>query len=518
MVTSVFNEPTVDFHLNLNEKQFHIPNELLKRNLKQCQRLIDKEVASLNQGFAELDAMIKNPSGDAESIEKLNDMIIKIEKFERKISKKVNVELQLLQRIEARIKYYKELDDIKKANDQPRLIAWYQSYTTLLIGDYLARNGNFHEVPDDPNDCSPPPARLKRKLSSASSQVTNATSVNDNEHIHMNPGVEYLKQQGLDLLVDYDILLTTNKISKQLTVEHELGPLLDWIKENSAYLKSIASTLEFEARFQEYIEYVKIENYAKAIACFQTHLVKFIHANPVELTLAAGLLVFIKTCKSNMSSLAPNPKPDEVAKRQSLLKAKDDCWSFFFLKLPKSSKKNVSNGYEGRPDSFTNTMDIKRYMVLLDDKRWEKLNEMFLKAYYSMYGISYHDPLLIYLSLGISSLKTKDCLHQRQSSSSSDSKLSHYLNSEVLRNNCPVCSSEFAPIAEKLPHAHQVQSRLFENPVMLPSGNVYDSEKLRQLALTLRKRNLAKLEPDEVLDPTTGQTYKFSDFVTMFPT
>ncbi|AET38808.1 glucose-induced degradation complex subunit FYV10 Ecym_3317 [Eremothecium cymbalariae DBVPG len=516
---SIMNEPTVDFHLKLNEQQFHIPSELLKRNLKQCQRLIDKESAALQKNFSELDDLISNPNNDASSIAKLNDIILGIEKLERKLSKRVNVELQLLQRIQARIKYYKDLDDIKKSKESNRLIEWYQLYTNLLIGDYLTRNGNSYEGADDIScGSTPPPARLKRKLSSASSQLTNATTTNEHERPIVNPGVEYLKQQGLDLLLDYDILLTTNRISKQLTINHELGPLLDWIKENNTYLKNTSSTLEFEARFQEYIEYVKVEDYTRAIVCFQKYLVKFLYLNPVDLQLAAGLLVFIKTCKSNMSSYIPTPNADDLMKQQSVLQAKEDCWSFFFLQLPNSSKKNTKTDINVKANSLTNTLDIKRYMELLDDKRWDRLNEMFLKAYYSMYGISYHDPLLIYLSLGISSLKTKDCLHEQKAFVSPDSGLSHYLSTEVLRNNCPVCSSEFAPIAEKLPYAHQVQSRLFENPVMLPSGNVYDAEKLKTLAQTLRKRNLVVLNEDEILDPIAGNTYTLNEFITMYPT
>ncbi|AGO11564.1 AaceriADL222Wp [[Ashbya] aceris (nom. inval.)] len=515
---SVMNEPTVDFHLKLNEQQFHIPNELLKRNLKQCQKLIDKEATALERSFEELDGLVRDPQNDESSLALLNEIIQKVERLERKLTKRVNVELQLLQRIDARIQYYQQLDQIKQSGDRNRLLAWYQSYTNLLISDYLTRNSMYEG--DDDISCSstPPPARLKRKLSSASSQLTTATSNNDPDRSHVNPGVEYLKQQGLELLLDYDILLTTNRISKQLTINHELGPLLDWIKENATYLKHTSSMLEFEARFQEYIEYVKVEDYSKAITCFQTHLVKFLYSNPLDLQQAAGLLVFIKACKSNISSYVPTPSHEDIVKQQTLLQSKEDFWSFFFLKLPKSSKKDHKTDIEIKNNELATSVDIKRYMELLDDKRWEKLNEMFLKAYYSMYGISYHDPLLIYLSLGISSLKTKDCLHERRAFVSPNNELSEFLSSEVLRNTCPVCSPEFAPIAEKLPYAHQVQSRLFENPVMLPSGNVYDAEKLKALAQTLRKRKLVVMGEDEVLDPIAGHTYALTDFITMYPT
>lgn len=92
------------------------------------------------------------------------------------------------------------------------------------------------------------------------------------------------------------------------------------------------------------------------------------------------------------------------------------------------------------------------------------------------------------------------------------------MQKDVLGTTCPVCSEEFAPIAKDLPYAHHIQSKLFENPVMLPNGNIYDAKKLKALALNLNRSNLADLQEFEVVDPIDKKKYPETDFIKMYPT
>ncbi|SCU90918.1 LAMI_0E04082g1_1 [Lachancea mirantina] len=511
---SQLNEPSVDFHLKLNEQSFHIPNELLKKNVRQVNKLVELEAKKLNTLFTELDS-IMSTHDNASSLGKLNEIIKAVEVLERKLEKRVAFEVELLNRIECRINYFKELDDLKNAEDADGLIMWYQRYTNLLVGDYLTRNGILYdaELQDKKEEAQQQPGkennRQKRRLSSPASSSPPP-----------NSGVQFLKQQNLENLLDYDILLTANKISKSLTNKHALSPLFSWIKENHSYLESKSSNLEFETRFQEYIELVKVQDYKNAIKCFQTHLVKFSDSNFEELKLASGLLVFIKNCLLTIPKKAKMDASTQGDKEVSKPRTREGFFSFFFKhQPPRSSGSSFAVTLEDlKKKEFSNNVELDRYSRVLDDSRWTSLKDIFLYEYFSMYGISHHDPLLIYLSLGISTLKTKACLQHPNTENSDNLQMDLFLNKEVVHTSCPVCSDEFSPIARDLPFSHHIQSSLFENPVMLPNGNIYDSRKLKALASTLNDKNLCQLNENQIMDPIDKKIYACSDFITMYPT
>lgn len=500
---SLIHEPSTDFHLKLNEQLFHIPHELLRKNVRQVHKLIERESALLQSSFEEVDQALQSGTLDQDklALTKLNEIIRKVDQLERKLSRRVDEELKLLERIDSRLRFFQELQDAKVSQDVSKLTDWYQKYTNVLIADYLIRNDQVH-----------------------------TSSLQDGEESFLlqegklwNPGVTYLKQQELDSLLDYDIMLSANRISKSLTVDHNLEPLLHWIGENKVFLKKNRSFLEFEARLQDYVELLKAGDYKNAISRFQSFLLPFVESNYADLKLASGLLVFINSCRQEVAApiedtIDPQIISNDERKPETSLRSKDDIYGYFF-------RRKVAKKPPTRPTfdkaiftQYNKNADFARYTELLDQRRWSTLNELFTKEYYSMYGISHNEPLLMYLSLGISTLKTKECLHHEEFSSSDNPAMDDFLKNDVLGSKCPVCSKEFAPIAKDLPYAHHTQSKLFENPVMLPNGNIYDAKKLKALAAKLNRANLANLKDSEVMDPIDKKRYSESDFITMYPT
>lgn len=235
---SLINEPTVDFHLKLNEQSFHIPNELLKKNVRLVNKLIERETKKLQLLFKELDVLLI-ANEDKSGVIKLNEIIRTVEVFEKKLHKRVDIECELLQRIQYRINYYQSLDRLKQGGDRDGLIAWYQKYTNLLIGDYLTRNGACYdkELKEEEQQTSTWSSMsssgtdvtmnddhsIKSKLKSgsiSSAEVSKQGLYGLKVEQKFNAGVEFLKQQKLENLLDYDILLAANKISKSLSLIH----------------------------------------------------------------------------------------------------------------------------------------------------------------------------------------------------------------------------------------------------------------------------------------------------------
>lgn len=464
------NEPNVDFHLKLNQQQFNIPSELLKRNWDKFNNLYTSYSVELQGQFATLNTLLEDPNKDEQSIEKLNDIINTVNILQKRLSQLHDNELTILERIEKRVEYFKQFERFKYDSNTDKLLKWYRSYTDLLIADYLVRHGS--------------------------------NSIDHKNKIASNSGIEFIKTRGLEDLIDYEVLIEANQISMELIENKNLRPLLEWIENNSAHLTEKGSHLQFQALLQEYIELVRCSDYKAAIRCFQTHLAHFANIYPKELKLAAGILAFFKSCLNN-------GRDDEVTNEQKLFHAYFRKQMYRPHPLSSISSSNVVHNAE-----------LCRYGPLLDHERWESLNKMFLHEFYSLYKISYHDPLLIYISLGISSLKTKDCGHtiSAQLIPHENPEVNEYIKSNVVNTDCPVCNHDIFPLSENLPFAHHIQSSLFENPVMLPNGNIYDSEKLISLSRKLNKMGYTKLKENQVMDPIDKSISATTDFIKMYPT
>lgn len=427
------NEPTVDFHLKLQEGSFKIPYEAIRRNFKTVQKLDEKQFKKLDELFKDFN----KPLPKKDKIAKLKQIISSLKTFEKKILAKVKVENELVSRIQARLDKLNELKELKQlsltdektgtnAINQDKLLNWYRDQTNLLIADYLLKNSHL---------------------------------------IDKNPGLLLIKTLNFEKLIDSDIILVSNRISTSI-LNQNLENLVQWIDDNKSHLKKIKSNLEFETRFQEYIELIKKNEMHNAITLFNTHLSQFTKTNFNEIKLASGLLIFAKKAQLQPTN-----------------------------------------------SNFT------KYNTLLSAQRYTYLSNLFLKIYYKMHGISEDDPLLIYLSLGISALKTRSC---RCSTSTKPLNFESILNKKLSSgkedhnnpsNLCPICSLEFNQLSSQLPYSHNVKSYLFENPVMLPNGNIYDREKL-----VTYSTNLTILKENEVKDPITAQIFYVEELVTMYPT
>lgn len=546
--TTLFNEPSTDFHLKLNEQLFHIPYSLLQKNYDQFQNKLATYSTKIHDMSAKIDNLLscKDFENDKLALKELNGCIKITEHFEKSIKSIVNNELEILNRIEQRIKFFQDLQRYKDSKDKLGLVQWYQKYTNLLIGDYLTRNGDL------------------------------------DENTLENPGVIFLKQQDIDGLLDYKILLNANKVSRSLLKNHNLTYLIEFVKENETYLRDKKSNLEFVTRFQQYIELLKKHDYDNAINCYQNHLIKFLDTNFNDLQIASGLMIYMETCQNLLVTMQREDKLNNYESTPFMERLstyeQDPSLAFnhffknknyFSLASDSDSNNNNSSNNDNKfssktnyplnsqKDKFFKRENLIQYLDLLGDNNWVKLNELFLDEYYSMYGISRNEPLLIYLSLGTSVLKTKACFHDKNTSileqynnilhnrygsidineldnktNVNDSKdngsienkhepAAYYENTvdnEKNYNSCPICNSPFKHIAENLPYAHHTESKLFENPVMLPNGNVYDAERIKLLAKQLRARNIMHLQDKEIFDPIDKQIYMETDFIKMYPT
>ncbi|KAH3670319.1 hypothetical protein WICMUC_004888 [Wickerhamomyces mucosus] len=450
---SLLGGPSLDFHLKLQESSFRVPYEAIRRNFRTIQKLDERELKKIE----EIKKSLKKSKTKEEKDKVKKQLLISLRSFEKKLKARKATEDELISRINCRISKLKELDELQKSANlikssteevgeitKDKVLNWYRDQTNLLIIGYL----------------------LKTNLSIDEEQ---------------NLGLKLLKSLKVERLIDYDIILISNRISNSI-LRGNLTELVAWMNENKSYLGKIKSDLEFQTRLQEYIELIRDQDMKRAVSTFNNHLKSFSKTKFDEIQIASGLLIF-------------NPL----------------------------SIKEMLNKHK-KKDGFKNNLvskTFKKYSDLFSNERYEYLSKLFLQIYYKMNGIPDNDPLLVYLSLGISSLKTKAC----QCSSSREilpfeTVLNAKLNKEDIPSpqsisKCPVCSMEVNQLSYELPYSHNERSYLFDNPVMLPNGNIFDKTKLLSFA---KLKHPDVFNENKLLDPITSEVFDINQLVIMFPT
>jgi macrophage erythroblast attacher len=108
---------------------------------------------------------------------------------------------------------------------------------------------------------------------------------------------------------------------------------------------------------------------------------------------------------------------------------------------------------------------------LYSHSRWAHLATLFLTTHHSLYSLPPRPLLHIALSAGLSALKTPAC-HSAYTSSSANA-------SSSTTTVCPICSTELNELARNVPYAHHTKSIVENDPVVLPNGRIYGSDRLK---------------------------------------
>ncbi|ODQ81672.1 hypothetical protein BABINDRAFT_159932 [Babjeviella inositovora NRRL Y-12698] len=516
---------SVDFHILLQQSNFKIPHELAKKNLKSIQKLIEKQKKQVLADLSKITgAQAAVKLSKQQRLEALAKIIRGFDAFLTKLLAKATIAADFMHRLQCRSDKIKELQTLISASSEDsgitaqsiRLGQWYRDQINLLVVDYLLKSSSGGE----------------------------------------NIGLELLEQlaaldPNLKNLIDFDVYVQYNKIYTSITQDHDISLLNSWFQDNKltikkiVYVKSVASdeeqksketveygsSLEFELKFQEFLNIVTEGSIIDAIGFCKTSLAAYMdltnytydynyHQNIKRITNIGGILLY-----KSMQTEDGMPKQSE----------NDDSQEPGF---------------------------VTAYHTLVSQKRWLDLGKLFTADFFQIYGISYNYPLFIYLSAGLCSLKTKSCAgcdveyitskHAEglKASAGSDTEMdlgatdivspdlssrgssagSSVPSAPLKVNFCPVCSAELYDLTTHLPFAHLVTSSIISgNPIMLPNGNIYDEDKLFNLQEKLRSKELREKdseasgeddsEDDEmVYDPITGEKFEMGQIEKAYPT
>jgi macrophage erythroblast attacher len=444
MVTMEFiNNP--DHYICFKKAQFKTPVEILKKNFKNLQRLIERQNYLINKTLERINSSTDNKI----KLDLINNLIEKQEIFDKKINIRIKQHNDNINKLIIRINKITEIKELyekfgnlskkklsSSKNLPKELIKFYQNENNLIIIEYLLLN-----------------------------DFKNAIKITENLKLENFIDIEII-QQGLTIKNE----IINNKNLKLLKL---------WCLENKKQLNLlriqyphlINSDIEFECNFQEFIELINVGDYGKAIVYARKNLLN----NEV--------------CQNF----------EKISKGSSVI------WSKFIIDSinQKINLKDFDIFYYYNNSMINNKSSFKIlnvYTKLLSNKRWQDLGDFFLLNFKLLYGMNQFSTLETLLCIGGSVLKTKSCCSHSSTSNiatsdkdNSDNNnnkgFEEFINKEsvdsskkiqnfINASECPICSIELNLITDTLPFSLQPKSNIFEDPVILPNKNVYSYKQL----------------------------------------
>ncbi|KAH9814402.1 CTLH/CRA C-terminal to lish motif domain-containing protein [Melampsora americana] len=222
--------------LLLEQPFLKVPSDNLRSAFRSTQRLLERDFDKLNTSIREVGKSLSkqnvNSSEDQNSIESeeetikaIDGLLLKARGLKRKISDTYDHPEhgtgQVLARIKARLDHLQDLYSAEHTTD-PCYKTFSQTRLDRHVVDYMLRSG----------------------------YTESAQSLS--------------KTAGIEALVDAPLFAELARIEFAL-VAHSCTEALAWCKENAGPLKKMQSTLEFELRFQEFIELARNRRFIEAL-------------------------------------------------------------------------------------------------------------------------------------------------------------------------------------------------------------------------------------------------------------
>ncbi|KAH7087738.1 CTLH/CRA C-terminal to lish motif domain-containing protein [Paraphoma chrysanthemicola] len=245
------------------------------------------------------------------------------------------------------------------------------------------------------------------------------------------------QSKGITDLVDVDAFVACHKIERSLREGMSTSLALEWCKEHGKELKKGGSMLEFELRLQQYIELVRQGHEA-----------------------GMGGMDGIETDGMNGVSIGGGGGEAKLVEARAHAKKYLSTSGDFEL-LGRAAGLLAYRPWD----------EVEPYASLYSPSRWAHLATLFLSTHHNLYSLPPRPLLHIALSAGLSALKTPAC-HSAYTSSSANA-------SSSTTTVCPICSTELIELARNVPYAHHTKSIVENDPVVLPNGRIYGSDRLK---------------------------------------
>ena len=191
-----------------------MPYELSRRNFKNAQRVIEHTSSALTTSLTATTKAASKSAAASTTLDSLDSMITRMQTLKRKLQTLHEEETKIHQSAKARLQHLQDLYQVQSLVDV-KYDEWSRTRLSRLLVDYLLREGYAESA-----------ACLARS-------------------------------KGIEELVDVEAFVACQRIERSLREGMSTGLALEWCKEHGKELKKGGSKLEFELRFQQFIELVR---------------------------------------------------------------------------------------------------------------------------------------------------------------------------------------------------------------------------------------------------------------------
>ncbi|KAG0143985.1 hypothetical protein CROQUDRAFT_660506 [Cronartium quercuum f. sp. fusiforme G11] len=251
--------------LLLEQPFLKVPSDSLRTAFRTTQRVLERDfdkfnasIRDVSKALSKQSTILENLSGERaqtrseETIKAIDGLLLKARGLKRKISETYDHPQlgtgEILGRIKARLDHLQDLYSAEYTSDP-----FYKTFSKTRLDrhlvDYMLRSG----------------------------YTKSAQSLS--------------KIAGIEALVDAPLFAELARIELAL-VGHSCTEALAWCKENSGTLKKMQSTLEFELRFQEFIELARARQYIEALSYSSKQLLPWKQTHMKEISQVLTLLAF----------------------------------------------------------------------------------------------------------------------------------------------------------------------------------------------------------------------------------
>ncbi|PIK34819.1 putative macrophage erythroblast attacher-like [Apostichopus japonicus] len=197
-----------------------VPYENLNKNFRNCQKVIDREVVHVVQATNELDRCLESREATVGSVVSLIDnMVEKLTILKRKANEAISIEEDSAQVCKKRLAHLKERENCNGS----ALNVWKKKRVDRMLVEYFLRAGYYETA------------------------------------------LKLARHSDIEDLTNISLFLVSKEVEESLQ-RGETVACLCWCNSNKSKLKKIKSTLEFNLRVQEFIEFVKLNRREEAIA------------------------------------------------------------------------------------------------------------------------------------------------------------------------------------------------------------------------------------------------------------
>ncbi|GFN82402.1 macrophage erythroblast attacher-like [Plakobranchus ocellatus] len=206
----------------LEHSTLKVPYELLNKQFRASQKVIDREVSKLTSTAGDLEKKIQDSALTVRDVTSaLSTMVDNLSMLKRKAEESIQEELGATRVIKRRLEHLQERDAYG-AKDGPPPITWQKSRLDRMLVEYFLRAGYY------------------------------------------NSALKLARHSGIEDLTNIELFMLSKEIEDCLA-KGDTKPCLSWCADNRSKLRKMKSTLEFNIRKHEFIEMIREDKRMDAI-------------------------------------------------------------------------------------------------------------------------------------------------------------------------------------------------------------------------------------------------------------